>query len=221
MARIQLPRLDRVIIAEAAIEMTRNQMNEARKRPPGPTNWVKTPVARSSGRSGGKPPEITTVSERTMKSIPSVVMKLGMAKVSVMNPFTNPIAAAMTSPMTMARTSGTPAMIMSEVAIGASAKVEPTERSNSPQIIRIVTPTETRPTSGSSPRMPRRLSGDRKAPPDRASKTAVRMHEQRGAGELRLLEIDPKQVSQGRSVSERRRSAGRSARPAVLLADGV
>ena len=93
------------------MEMPRNQMNEPRKRPPGPTNWVKTSVARSSGRRGGKPPEITTVSERTMKSMPRVVMKLGIAKLSVMNPFTKPIAAAMTSPKTMAGTSGTPAMM--------------------------------------------------------------------------------------------------------------
>ena len=62
---------------------------------PGPTNWVNSPVASSSGSSGGKPPEITTVSERTMNSMPSVVMKLGMAKVNVMKPLTKPIAAAM------------------------------------------------------------------------------------------------------------------------------
>ena len=71
------------------------------------------------------------------------------------------------SPRRMATPNGTPAMIKSEVAIGVSAKVEPTERSNSPQIIRIVTPIETSPTSGKRPRMPRRLSGDRNAPPER------------------------------------------------------
>ena len=40
-------------------------------------------VGRSAGSSGGKPPEMTTVSERAMNSMPSVVMKLGMAKLSV------------------------------------------------------------------------------------------------------------------------------------------
>ena len=148
-------------------------MNDARNNPPGPTNWVNSPVARSSGSNGGKPPEITTVSERTMNSMPSVVMKLGMAKVKVMNPLTKPIAAAIRSPSRIAARAGTPAMIKSDVAIGVNANIEPTERSNSPQIIRIVTPIETSPTSGSSPRMPRRLSPDRKAPPERASNNAA------------------------------------------------
>ena len=148
-------------------------MNDARNNPPGPTNWVNSPVARSSGSKGGKPPEITTVSERTMNSMPSVAMKLGMAKVSVMNPLANPIAAASRRPSRIAARAGTPAMIRSDVAIGVSANVEPTERSNSPQIIRIVTPIETSPTSGSSPRMPRRLSADRKAPSERASNNAA------------------------------------------------
>ena len=74
-----------------------------------------------------------------------------MAKVKVMNPFANPIAAASRRPSKIAARDGTPAIIKSDVAIGVSANVEPTERSNSPQIIRIVTPIETRPTSGSSP----------------------------------------------------------------------
>ena len=47
--------------------------------PPGPTYCVKIQLG-TGGRSGGKPPEITTVSERAMNSMPSVVMKLGMAK---------------------------------------------------------------------------------------------------------------------------------------------
>ena len=68
---------------------------------------------------------------------------------------------------------GTPAMIISDVAIGVSAKVEPTERSNSPQIIRIVTPIETIPTSGRRPRMPRKLSAERNASSERSSNTAV------------------------------------------------
>ena len=120
------------------------------EHPPGPTNWVKIRSASSSGSNGGKPPEMTTVSERTMNSMPSVVMKLGIAKVSVMNPLRKPIAAAIESPSTTPR-DGTPAMISSEVTIGVSANVEPTERSNSPQIIRMVTPIETSPTSGSRP----------------------------------------------------------------------
>ena len=115
---------------------------------------------------------MTIVSERTMNSMPSVVMKLGMAKVKVMKPLTKPIAAAIRSPRRIAARNGTPAMIRSEVAIGVSANIEPTDKSNSPQIIRIVTPIETSPTSGNSPSIPRRLSPERKAPPERASNTA-------------------------------------------------
>src|SRR3984885_13221154 len=172
-ALIQFPTLDLSNSVEAANVIARNQMNDARNKPPGPTNWVNSPVVRSSGSKGGKPPETTTVSERTMNSIPSVAMKLGMAKVKVMNPFANPIAAASRRPSKIAASAGTPAIIKRDVAIGVSANVEPTERSNSPQIIRIVTPIETRPTSGSSPRMPRRLSPDRKAPAEPASNTAA------------------------------------------------
>ena len=51
----------------------------------------------------------------------------------------------MTRPMRTAIAAGTPAMIISDVAIGVSAKVEPTDRSNSPQIIRIVTPIDDHP----------------------------------------------------------------------------
>ena len=100
-------------------------------------------------------------------------------------------------------------MIISDVAIGVSANVEPTERSNSPQIIRIVTPIETSPTSGSRPRMPRKLSADRNAPSERSSKTTVRMTQQRDPGQLRLFQIDPEEVSQrGASRARFGRRAG-------------
>ena len=62
--------------------MPTNQMNDIRIRPPGPTYCVKIQLG-TCGRSGGKPPEITTVSERAMNSMPSVVMKLGMANLTV------------------------------------------------------------------------------------------------------------------------------------------
>ena len=55
-------------------------MNDMRNRPPGPTYCGEEPARQVGGRSGGKPPEMTTVSERAMNSMPSVVMKLGMAK---------------------------------------------------------------------------------------------------------------------------------------------
>ena len=111
----------------------------------------------STASSGGKPPEITTVSERAMNSMPSVVMKLGMAKRSVMKPLTKPIAAQISSPTRTATPNGTPAFSISATLIGMRAKTEPTDRSNSPQIISTAKPIVTSPTSGSSPSTPRRF----------------------------------------------------------------
>ena len=42
----------------------------------------------SAGKGGGKPPESTVAIERAMNSMPSVVTKLGMPKVSVIQPLT-------------------------------------------------------------------------------------------------------------------------------------
>ena len=59
------------------------------------------------------------------------------------------------------------------IVIGISAKTEPTERSNSPQIIRIVTPIATSPVSGRMPSIPLRLSWLRKTPFERIWKTTI------------------------------------------------
>ena len=112
----------------------------------------------SAGRSGGKPPEMTTVRDRATNSIPSVVMKDGIAKRSVMKPLTKPIAAAATRPSTTAGKKGAPATIDTAITIGAKANTEPTEMSNSPAIIRIVTPMATSDISGKRPKTPRRFS---------------------------------------------------------------
>src|SRR5580704_1427206 len=174
-ARIQLPKFEPFSIAPATSAMMANQMNEARSIPPGPTNWVNTPIGRSLDSSGGNPPVTTTVKERTIKSIPSVVMKLGILNAKVMKPFANPTKAAIVNPSSMAGMKGTPESVISATDTGMRANIEPTDRSNSPQIIKTVTPIETSPTSGSSPRMPRRFSAERKTPSDRTSNTSVRI----------------------------------------------
>ena len=56
-------------------------------------NCVKIQAGMSSGSSGGKPPDMTTVSERAMNSMPSVAMKLGMPKRIVTMPLMRPITA--------------------------------------------------------------------------------------------------------------------------------
>ena len=65
----------------------------------------------SNGRTGGKPPDMTTVTERATNSIPSVVMKEGIANRSVMKPFRKPMKPAMTSPSNTAGAKGRPATI--------------------------------------------------------------------------------------------------------------
>ena len=107
---------------------------------------------------GGKPPEITTVSERAMKSMPSVVMNDGMAKRIVSQPLRKPIAAQAAKPASIAGQNPQPMVISTARLMGISAKTEPTDRSNSPQIIRSVTPTATIAASGRKPSRPRMLA---------------------------------------------------------------
>ena len=55
---------------------------------------VNSPIGTlSTASKGGNPPDITTVSERTMKSMPSVVMKLGISNLSVMKALRKPMTA--------------------------------------------------------------------------------------------------------------------------------
>ena len=150
--------------------MPANQNIDSRMRP---TNWVKTWAGMSGGSNGGKPPEITTVIERATNSMPSVVMKEGMAKRSVTTPLTKPMPAAATRPNSTAGANEKPATSEIAMTIGAMAKTEPTEMSNSPAIIRIVTPIATRPISGRRPRTPRMFSYDRKTPFEVNSNTIV------------------------------------------------
>ena len=77
---------------------TTNQTKEARNRPP-PMKPVNSAIGiLSTASKGGNPPEITTVSERTMNSMPSVVMKLGMSNLSVMKALTKPMTAQIRNP---------------------------------------------------------------------------------------------------------------------------
>ena len=65
-----------------------------------------------------------------------------------------PMTAHIATPTANAGQNGTPALSMSAMLIGMIAKTEPTERSNSPQIISIAKPIVTAPTSGRSPSTP-------------------------------------------------------------------
>ena len=67
-------------------------MNVRGTTPPG-DELVDSPVARASG-SKGETAKDHHRQQRTMNSMPSVATKLGMAKVEVINPLANPIAAA-------------------------------------------------------------------------------------------------------------------------------
>ena len=146
--------------------MPTNHTNDIRNICPGPTKPTNASVGMSGDSGGGKPPEITTVSERAMNSIPSVVMKLGMPKRIVTKPLTSPMAAHAAKPSATAATNGTPEPIETAMTMGISANVEPTERSNSPQIISTVTPMATSATSGRIPSTPRRFCAPRKMPSD-------------------------------------------------------
>ncbi len=101
---------------------------------------------------------MTTVSERAMKSIPSVVMKEGMLNLSVSHPFRKPTKAQTASPASIAGQKPQLIVIRTARLIGISAKTEPTDRSNSPQIIRSVTPAATIAISRRKPSRPRRLA---------------------------------------------------------------
>src|ERR1700731_4422304 len=160
-AWIQLPKFEPLSMTQAMSAITANQMKDALRTPAGPTNWVNTPMGNSLDSRGGKPPVKTTVSERTMKSIPNVVIKLGMLNVNVRKPFTKPTTAAIPNPSNIASMNGTPELVIKAMHTGIKANVEPTDKSNSPQIISMATPMVTRPASGSRPSIPRKLPGER------------------------------------------------------------
>ena len=65
------------------------------------------------------------------------------------------MTAQIRTPTANAGQNGTPAFSMSAMLIGMMAKTEPTERSNSPQIISMAKPIVTAPTSGRRPSTPR------------------------------------------------------------------
>ena len=62
----------------------------------------------SKFRRGGKPFEMTTVTDRAMKSIPSVVMKDGMLNVIDIQPLRKPTIAQIVSPKSIAGQNGQP-----------------------------------------------------------------------------------------------------------------
>ena len=169
-ARTQLPKFVRLSRSARMIAIPANHRTEARISPPSSMKPTNSQLGTSPGRMrGGNPPETTMVIDRAMNSIPSVVMKEGISKRIVIQPFTNPMNAHSASPAKTAGQNGQPLTKRTAIVIGISAKTDPTERSNSPQIIRSVTPSATSAVSGRRPNIPRRLLVDRNTPSDRTS----------------------------------------------------
>ena len=93
-----------------------------------------------------------------MKSIPSVVMKLGMPKDSEIAPFKTPTTTQTMSAAAKQIQNDRPVCCESaQSTIGARPKTDPIERSNSPAIMRRPKPNAMIDSSGNRPRMPRRF----------------------------------------------------------------
>ena len=88
------------------------------------------------------PPVTTKASERAIISMPSVTMKDGIRPLVVMTPFTKPIAGPISSDRITAGTTPICCINAAETA-AASATTEPTEMSNSPEIMTMVMPAAT------------------------------------------------------------------------------
>ena len=93
-----------------------------------------------------------------MNSMPRVVMKLGMPKVSEMNPLSSPTTTHTRRAAAKHAQKGRPKCWASaQSTIGASPKTEPIDRSNSPAIIKSANPSAMIESSGKRPRMPRKF----------------------------------------------------------------
>ena len=91
-------------------------------------------------------------------------MKAGMRRRTTTTPLTRPISAPVSSPPTMAAGTGKPAAVISlALTTAESPALEPTDRSNSPEISSMVWPMAMMPTNDTTCRMARMLRSDRKA----------------------------------------------------------
>ncbi|MEM2691534.1 MAG: hypothetical protein QXS01_05500 [Candidatus Bathyarchaeia archaeon] len=110
----------------------------------------------------GKPP--VTASRIPLQNImvPKVVIKEGMPAFTVTTPFNKPINAEATKATKNPTKGGHPALEVRAKIMADVPSTDPTERSNSPHIMRKVMPAETIPSSATTVRMLARESAVRK-----------------------------------------------------------
>jgi hypothetical protein len=106
-----------------------------------------------------KPSESNRVMPLQNIIAPSVVMNEGMRPLTVTSPFRRPAAAPKTRTTTRTRNRFTPAWNRRMKMKEQKTRIEPTERSNSPQIIKRPTPSTTMQNSDPSASRMRRFSG--------------------------------------------------------------
>ena len=88
-----------------------------------------------------------STTDRQIISDASVTISEGISVSVTMRPCTRPISAPETNPITIAAIAGTPWSMRSGTRADAKARTEPTERSNSPAIIKAATPIAMMPSS--------------------------------------------------------------------------
>ena len=104
-----------------------------------------------------KPPEIASSTPLQNIIIPRVVMKEGMLVLKVIIPLIKPMPLVIPTMIKKTITGCKPAFANKAKVIAAMAKTEPTERSNSPEIIRKAIPILTIPSSAAIVKIPAKL----------------------------------------------------------------
>ena len=116
------------------------------------SNWkTKSSFGNEWGNGGGNPPVATVVKLLAMYNIPKVAIKEGIPNLIVIKPFTKPTAIPIDNPNAIANQGGIPWCTNWTIVIGTSAKTDPTDKSNSPEIINIAIPIATMIYSGVIP----------------------------------------------------------------------
>jgi len=113
-----------------------------------PTDPTKNHVGIPDGKNGGQPPVRSNTPPLQTSIVPRVVMKEGMAKVMVINPFIYPIPIPKRREMINESGKDIPFSIRDAKIMGQKQKTDPNERSISPDTKSIVTPSATIPSSG-------------------------------------------------------------------------
>src|SRR5215207_4838249 len=120
--------------------------NGPMKKSPTSTSAIQLPSALQV--RCGKPSVMKSAVPRTTSSMPSVTRKDGIFSFVTNQPLTRPMKAATTSATTKPTSSEvTPALKSVHISTGEKPKTEPTERSNSPDVISSVMASAIRPSS--------------------------------------------------------------------------